>query len=250
MPEPQRWRQKRGATEEVVAAVATLDSEPTPAPEAVGQQEDPSAVLAQLLSEIQKAVGDKANHDKVAAGLEEALSNISIADYPALADNPVVEKFVETVTQAKARSKDIPPGATIGRGLSVGKKPWTWQDVEKLVREGKMELVKVTCPENITVIWQGLRYTFVADTEVVVPSPFWTVYQDARANRKFAERHAAWLAKKTEDHHPDMVTPEGVRARGMGDKGFWQPGAGMIAGVGFETPGAAGATEGAGGESA
>ncbi len=251
--EPQPWRQRGAATVEVVETVENPVSEPAQASEGGEVEAKLIGALAAFDEALEAAKADKEREAQVVAQLEKVLSKLTVKDFPQLADNPVVEKFLEKIDEAKAKDERIRAGAITGKGLAVSKKPWTWQDVNRLIAEGRMEVVEYTCPENIAVIWNGLRYSFVADVPVRVPSPFRDVYLEARKARRFGQQNAAFLMKKAEAVHPDMVIPEAVIARGSGDMGHYLPGGGLIAGAQGAAVGEGGeavAAEGAGGEAA
>jgi len=198
-------------------------------------EDDVFAQLAAALSDVGK--GREARNAKLAE-VDRVLGSLDPREYPGLHDNPVVQKFIEVMTERVAElHPDDPPGTIYDRGQpNEKKKPWQWRDVWKAFPapgggEGDIETVEVTPNETMPLTWNGLKIVIVADTQQWIPRPHYEVYQEVRRGRETARQHAAMMF-----HQRDRITGIAdpsvasentgrVRGRGMGKEGY-RPGAG------------------------
>lgn len=216
------------------------ESPPTARPPTEGADE----MLASIGKALMELAGEKGQQEKAITQLADMLGKLSPKDYPALAANESIQAFIEKMAEQKASASDDPPGTIYNRGtLAEHKKPWSWRDLKDA------ETVTFTPNETRLLVWNGLALTVVAEQENTVPAIFYGVYLESVRATKFGREHMEWLMRKRDGPtHPDMVSPDGVRARSTADQGWYQPGAGSIAGA--APPEAAGAEEGKGGEAA
>lgn len=206
-------------------AIVENATEQTPVPE--GERDSTSTMLADLGRAFLEMAGDKAGQEKTVARVVEVLSKLSAKDYPALADNADVQRFVEMLALRKAETSDDPPGTVYNRGsLAAHKKPWAWRDL------ANEKPITFTPSESCMLVWNGLVLSIVAEQETTIPACFYGLYMESRKNTRFAREHAEWLLRKRDlPTHPDMVTPDAVRARATGGIGWYEPGAGPHAGA-------------------
>lgn len=191
------------------------------------QGTDMSALLASLGQALSSAGTKKADQQRALSDLEAVLARLNPKEYPDLVDHPAIQQFVELLGQAKARSSGDPPGTIYNKGtLGAYKKPWTWSDMKDF------PTVTFVPMENAFLQWNGLICTVVADMEQTIYKPFHDLYMESRRNTRYAKHMAEWLFRQREDPPPpDFISPEAVRARAYGDGGWYQPGAGSIAGA-------------------
>jgi hypothetical protein len=222
--EKKRRHQKEAQVGQIMA---DLVPEPAPATAGMEQQEDSSGLLASLGQALLRAAGEKGEQAKALETLKEILPKLSVKEFPKLADEPVIQEFVERLAREKAASSDDPPGTIYNRGtLAEFKKDWTIKDLEK----SGMPLITFTPAETILVTWNELRCQLIADQEITCYKCFYDVYQEHRRAMGFAREHAAFLFRKGPATHPDMALPDAARARATGDDGWYVPGGGSVAG--------------------
>ncbi len=224
---------KKRSEEETVGDVVSEQAPPIEAPD------DSSALLASLGQAFLAMSQDKAGQQQAIVRVTEVLSKLSAKDYPALMDNPEVQRFIDGMVKQKAESSEDPPGTVYNRGtLAEHKKPWTWRDIKN------EKMITFTPNRSMLLVWNGLVANIFADQENTIPACFYGIYVESQRGTKFATEHAEWLFRHRDaPTHPDMVTAEGVVARATGDTGSYLPGAGPHSGA------AAVAEEGEGGES-
>mgnify|MGYP001562722324 CR=1 FL=1 len=204
-------------------AVETTVPEPTPE----AGQGDTAATLISLGQAFLAMAQEKTDKAKAMVGIADMLGKLSAADYPALLDHPEVQRFVDGLIKQKAESTDDPPGTIYNKGtLAEHKKPWQWRDLDNAER------ITFTPNETRLIVFNGLPLTIIADVENTVPAPFYGLYVESKRNTRFAQEHAEWLMRKRDNPtHPDMATPDSVRARAIGGVGWYEPGSGPHAGA-------------------
>ena len=235
---------------EIPAPIALEDDYPEQAQDASAYAgaaglADPTglAALGQALLSAASSTATKADQEAALAALAEALPKLDFKRFPELRDNPVIEAFLEQLSEQRAEATDVPPGTIIDKGKPTERiKDWTERDLAK----SGMQIVSFTPMETIPVVWNGLRCQLIAGEEITTYKCFKDVYDEHIFETRFADAHKRWLFQQQQGlPHPDMANPDGIRARATGSGGTLAIGAGL-----FE-PGAGEAAEGkeaAGGE--
>lgn len=189
------------------------------------------AEIAELSKTLGEAAEDRAKTDKTLKSILDTIGTLDKDDAKALFKNEQVQRLIELASEEIAESSDSLPG-TIGSGPFGQKKPWNESDLNKLIEQGKMALVRGYTPwTSIPVFWNGLRRNFVAQEEIDVPQCFVDVYKQHLAAEKQAEQHAAWLFRKRNTlGDASMANENGFRARGMAGEGqgHYVPGGGLV----------------------
>ncbi len=185
---------KRAEIEEAVAASA----------ETVEEQDDMAALLQQAAQELSRAASDKEGRTARLKEVEATLSKIKLADFPELADSPVVQAFVKAMG-----FDDLTPGEVRNRGtLAEREREWTWKDLERFPR------VKFIPNETVPITFNGLTIQVVADQEIEVPEPFYNIWQDYRKAKREARQHEQYLLGFTDQPpDPNWLTVEGAEVR-------------------------------------
>lgn len=188
-----------------------------------------AASLAALGQALMNAASEGATaEDQVAAmaTLREVLPRLNFKKFPQLRDDPVIEAFLDQLSEERANSADVPPGTVIDRGKPTERiKDWTERD---LIQSGQ-QLVTFTPNETMPIIWNGLRCQLIADQEITTYKCFYDVYMEHKFETRFAEAHKSWLFGQRDDlPHPDMANPDGVRARASATGGTLINGGGLF----------------------
>jgi hypothetical protein len=209
------------------------DAEALAHEESVAQEEVAEAGAFDFLKRLGTALlesgGGRAERNKTLAELEAVLVKLSPRDYPELAENPVIQQFLEVMAERKAEASDDPPGTIYNAGtLAATKKRWQWRDL------ARFPVVTFTPNETIPVTFQGLTLMLIADTEMAVPSIFKDIYDERRRGHETAREHAAFLFRQRDQIDPTRADPSVVgyssglvRGHGMGRDGY-RPGAGAF----------------------
>lgn len=208
-------------------------------PEETGAEEMPDDIageLARLGAALAAVGGKKQAQGKVLRELETLLTKLSPKDYPDLADNPAIQRFLDLIGQQRAVGTKDPPGTLYNQGsLAQMKKPWTWADLSS----DKVPWVRFVPTETIAVTYQGLKVQLIADVEFYGPDIFHKIYLEHRQSLRTAHQHAGFLFHQGPAPNDLTVLNDGSRhVRAMATAGRFLPGAG-----GFD-PGQADESEG------
>ena len=135
--------------------------------------------------------------------LEGFLSNLRIADFPELADSPVVQSFLSMM------GGEMQPGETKHRGtLAERTRDWTWRDL------GEMEQMTFTPRETIAITWNGLTVQLGDDVECRIPRPFYDIYMEHRKAMKQADIHSDYMQGfSSQLPHPNWFTDDTAHVR-------------------------------------
>lgn len=190
--------------------------------------------LASLGSALAETAGKEMENAKVRDEILNKFATLDTDTAKALLKDSRVERILEIVSDERAQSTADAPGTIhdgwIGNTRVNGftKREWTEADLRK-ERDAAGKLVTFIPHETLPVFWNGLMRQFIADEEVTVEKAFYDVYQEHRRAGKLAKEHQEYLFRKR-DHMSDwsFVTPEGARARGTGETGWFVPGGGSI----------------------
>lgn len=188
--------------------------------------QDDDDVLAQLATTILKARDKKQKQSKVLEELGAILDQIDPTDHPELADNDVVQSFVEKIGAArlkKAEKEGLPPGSIIGTGIAQQSVPWKLDDVNRRA-DGSKELVTWTPNETIPIFYNGVMCQAIADVEMTTEKAFKDIYDERRKLLREADVRKQWMFGKTNQRPPESdeaaVSMARVRAfMGMGGEG-------------------------------
>ena len=203
------------------AAAATVEPEP------VG--DDP---IADLMASLQKMQAKKAGGTKALEELAGILDRIDPLDHPEIADNPVIEAFLEKIGEVRSKKdkRQLPPGAIRGDGnpnsLTAQDVQWKLADVN-LKPDGTKELVTWTPAETIPIFYNGVMCQAIADVEMTTEKAFYDVYSEHRRLTREAEMRKAYMFGRSNTPPPNEGTDGGgsiaaarVRAFvGMGGEG-------------------------------
>lgn len=190
------------------------------------EQENPLSELAALGSKLAQFADDRAERRKVLDEILDAVQKLSPADRKALVQSEAFAGIVQVADDTPPSFEGVRPGQTVGKGLTAHKKPWTWADLKSMPTK---TFIPVTTE---MVFWNGLGVQLKAFEEITLPECFHGIYMDSLSQRKFAHEHAAWLFRKSDQMPAGAgMTPEEARVRGVGTGGWFQPGAGNIAGA-------------------
>jgi len=189
---------------------------PPPAPEepAEGAVLDSQDEVFKQLAEFAAVMGDaakkKADTRKVMDQVANLLNSLDPAAYGDVLAHPVVEKLTGAVMAAKAQDKSLQAGSDLGQ--AIGKKPYTWDDVQ----EDVMEWVESTPRRSVPVTWNGLTYYFQEDLTVRCPKCFVDIEEESRRNSRLAREHINFMFRKTGDVSDRTILADGTgRVRGM-----------------------------------
>jgi len=252
-----RLHQMRGMKNNptLVVPVATVADQPEPeSEEPRGIVDAADDLIAQLGQALLQSGKSRAERNRQLSEVERVLSKLSPRDFPDLADNPVVLRFLDAMAerQAELHPQD-PPGTIYNKGtLAANKKRWQWSDLRpvydsdgKLIRG--MPEITFTPIETIPVTYNGLTLMLIAEQEMTIPKCFYDIFMERRRGLETAREHAAVLFRQRGGIDPTRADPSvmgeataRVRGHGMGSEGY-RPGAGMFPlgaeeGEGGETP--------------
>lgn len=184
--------------------------------------------------------------------LDTLLGSLSVKDYPHLANNPAVQKFLDLMgEQVATRHPTDPPGTIYNKGaLNEAKKGWQWRDVAQVFPDPTcrekgddcpncggqrtcIEVVSITPNETVPVIWNGLSYPLIADVENWVPRPHYDTYRESMRQRVTARQHAEMAFRRRQFidgiADPSVVNQSTAKVRGNGDGSTaYRPGAGWF----------------------
>lgn len=173
---------------------------------------DIGAQLAQLGAEYQRVKNDQEAKAKKLKEIEDVLGNVSIKDFPELAESPVVQNIVKMLGIGSLR-----PGQVAGLGtLAEREREWTWADLNVKDENGNrvFPLKRFTPTETIPITWNGLQLQLMADQECEVPEPFYNIYREHREALLQARNHEAYLlGRSNQPPHPNWQTVEGAEVR-------------------------------------
>lgn len=183
---------------------------PSPEPEVLDSQDEVFKQLAEFASLMGDAAKKKADTKKLLDQVANILNGLDPAAYPDVLANPVIEKLTGMVMQAKAQDKSMAAGSDLGQ--AIGKKPYTWDDVQPDV----MEWVEYTPRRSVPVTWNGLTYYFQEDHTVRCPKCFVDIEEESRRNGRLGREHINFMFRKSNDVSDRTVLADGTgRIRGM-----------------------------------
>ena len=191
------------------AAAATAVAEQASEIE-VDEEDD---VVSALMASLAQLRNKKTNQRKALEDLAKVLDQIDPKEHPEIADDPVIESFLEKIGQVrekKAREEGLPPGSVIGNPNSLGAQivSWTYGDLDKYVTRcgcadapcgkspcpnGVPDLKTWTPNETIQVFWNGLRCQLIADQEVTAHSCFYNVYMEHKGLQRDGDQRKAYM---------------------------------------------------------
>lgn len=203
------------------------------------EQDDKAGVLAELADLFTKAQTDTKRRSRHVESIVSLVATLDPKDYPELADNPVLTKFVEDVQAAKMKDPSIPPGTILNKGtLAENKKPWTVQDLKSPPPDwqegdplppGHTQWHRFIPERNQTVVFDGIRVNLFRRREFYGPKIFYDLYMQTLNAEEAAEQHAAFLFKVPGARVPDdpTILGEGTAAvRSSATNGTYYPGMG------------------------
>lgn len=197
------------STRPSAAAVA----EPEPVEEVVELTHELDADGAELESlglELVRAARDKGRRNEALANIEKWLESLNDADMRALADHPVVSKFLDFRAKSAAKPTDPPGTIYYFRGIPFSKKPWTEADL----RKSDIPMVTFTLDEPVPFVqWNGLRRSYHADVQYTDYACFYDLIRGQRQAKRFTDDHAAFLFEGKAATHRDMVDPASMKVR-------------------------------------
>lgn len=202
------------------------------------------ASFAEILG---KADAKKAQKDAAIDGIENLLSTLTPGDYPELAEHPVVQRFMELISERREQRGEAEPGRIEGDGLAQRKVPWKMGDVMKRATDPshpdyeKFRLVEWQGRESTYLGWNGLGIHVFQDVPMLIPKVFMDTYWESRKQELAAKQHRDYLFAKrglTGGAGPDgvpadptiMAGPNGVMSkmlRGKFSGGMFDPGSGL-----------------------
>ena len=235
-------RRQKALERKAAAATAVAERPPEPEPEPTEPEGD--NILGQLAGLFQQASSRAAGREKAVNEALEILGRLDPAKHPEIADNEVVQNFIERVQSARAQSPDVRPGTVLGTGLTAFKKPWMWADLNKSINTPIEEVTRraqageIIFPwveyvpiKTTPVIWNGLTVYFRARQRVKVCKVFVDTFEESLTQEEFAEQHGAWLFNVPGvQTHRDFYTTNGPRVKAMDESrgDYYKPGAGVI----------------------
>jgi len=191
------------------------------------------AELADLGKSLGEIVDDQEKKKEILNGILATIGSLDKDDAKALFKNEKVQRLIELASSEMVDSSTLPPGSYMPGPMGM-KVAWTESHLNKLIADGKMELVRnyrpVSTPHG-PIVWNGLVRYFRARQPITVPQCFVDVYEAHLDAEMLAEQHAEWLFRKG-DYLRDrsVLTEGGVRVRGTGGvgQGHYVPGGGLV----------------------
>lgn len=232
LPDPPQEPKVEGVT------VLLSESPPLPEPtESLPEDDDVLAGLGALIAEARRDKADKSRQDAVV----DALSRLTVKDFPQIAEHPVIAKFLEGYHQAQAVTYGRRPGEVINKGtLAENAIPWTLRDLKSpppgwngtdALPPGHTQWVFNVVPESSReVIVNGIKVRFYRRVPYSGPKVFYDVYLQAMDQEEAASQHAAFMMKAEGAGVPQdpTILNEGTLAvRTSFTKGTYYPGMGM-----------------------
>ena len=172
----------------------------TPIEEPREDTDESTVLLEQAAALLGKAAADRKNRDATLKELEATLSKLKLADFPELAESPIVAAFAKAMGQG-----DLTPGQVKNPGtLAQREREWSYKDLEDVKQFGKKTF---TPNENLPVTWNGLTYYLQNDVEITVPEPIWNIYREHREAMKQAGINERYLMGVSDEApHPNWQT--------------------------------------------
>lgn len=182
--------------------------------------------IAELMGALQAVRNKKNAGTKALEELGAILDKIDPHEYPDLADNPMIEAFLDKIGDArlkKAAKGKLPPGTVIGDGMAARDVQWSLNDIN-LKPDGTKELVTWTPAETIPIFYNGVMCQCIADVEITTEKAFYDIYSEHRRLMREGEVRKRWMFGKTNERPPESdeaaVSMARVRAfMGMGGEG-------------------------------
>lgn len=207
----------------------------SPPPALEGEVLSPESDVLTQFADFARIIGDvtakKTRRDAALAGLGDMLDKLTAADYPELINHPVVQRLMETVSDARVESAGVPPGTEVA-GL---KKPWTWADIAEGKRpEPELQWVVWEPRQNMSITWNGIQLNVRDGIEIRTPRCFKDIHDESRRGMRAAEEHRAYLMKQRSDAPTDPTIlgrpgemAQGARVRGGMAGGMYIPDGGL-----------------------
>jgi len=205
-------------------------------------EDEPSSddVLGQLSTLFQKARSQRAGRDRAISEALDIIGRLDPTKYPEIADNEVVQQFVDRVQEQRLKTMDVPPGTILGTGLAARKKPWTKGELlkgkhmppEEARARGFIEWVEYRPMKNFDVTWNGIRITWPARRLGYFPKSHVDLFEQSIDADAWNERHAAWLFNDPSvPFEPDFNNINASRLRALDESHgeYYVPGGGVIA---------------------
>lgn len=195
------------------------------------------AELAELGASLADDAADAAKKQETLSAILDTIGTLDKDTARDLFKNEKVQRLIELASTELAESSDDRPGSirTTRDGAPLPfaqKKPWTENDLTRMIERGEMEMVhNYRPPTSIPVIWNGLRRNFRAKQSITCPKCFVDVYEQHLTAEDLAEQHAAWLMGKRDTLGDlSLLTEGGVRSRNTGTPGHghYVPGGGLV----------------------
>lgn len=235
---------RRKAAERAATKAAAPPATPA---EHLPAQDNILAEFADFARILGNASAKQQQREAAIDGIEKLLGDLAPGDYPELAEHPVVQKFVELISERRERKGERVPGAVEGDGLAQRDVPWRMEDVMKRATDPShpdyetFRLVEWPGRETAYLGWNGLSIWVFEDTPMLIPRVFMDVYNESRKQKAAAKQHADYIFAKrglSGDKGPDgvaadptiMAGPGGVQSRmlrGQFSGGEFSPGKGL-----------------------
>lgn len=183
-----------------------------PAPlegEVLDSQDEVFKQLAEFAALMGDSAKKKADQKRIMDQVANLLNTLDPNAYADVLAHPVVEKLTGAVIKAKEADGSLAAGADLGK--AIGKKPYTWDDVQPDV----MEWVEYTPRRSVPVTWNGLTFYFQEDVTVRCPKCFVDIEEESRRNSRLAREHTNFMFRKTNDVSDRTILADGTgRVRG------------------------------------
>lgn len=191
---------------------------------------DLGVMAASLIKEANNA-GEQA---KIKAKILDLFGQLDTDTAKSLLKNDQVMGLLEVISDEQAQASADKPGTVrsgfIGQTKVNGftKREWTEADLRK-ENQGAGKMVTFTPFETLPVFWNGLMRQFIAFEETTVEKCFYDIYQEHLKATVLGRDHARYLFRQQDTlRDPSMISPEGARARGMGEQGWYKAGGGSV----------------------
>jgi len=213
-------------------------------PEAQEGVDDVASQLRQLGQELVAVAGDSLARQAKLKEVENFLGKLRVADFPDLAESPVIQGFVKAFADAGS----LKPGQVRNRGtLAEFGRDWTWDDACR-----EFEHVTFTPAVSVPITWNGVGPVYVqALQECSLPKPFYDIYRNHMYALRMKDVHQRYMMGQSDaPPDPNWYTDHTAKLRAQAQlKGpTGQPGAFLVLGGGLIAPraGGEGAAEGEG----
>ena len=154
-----------------------------------------AAQLRRLGQELVDVADDSFARTAKLREVESFLGKLRVADFPDLAESPVIQGFVRMF----ADTVGLKPGETKNKGsLAEFGRDWTWDDVCRSFPS------KVLIPiDSVPLTWNGVGPLYVRQgEEVSIPEPFYDLYREHVRALRQADIHMDYMMGRS-DRPPD-----------------------------------------------